>query len=243
MIHEKLEEIKWFVEFSQLEFDQLAPGDRAKLIIESPKYLFYDVEWFEEVRQFAESTQNLRLLAVIEKAQFVHENRRLPEDLYQPKYWQDMIEIQAVVKEVLGNSISDGKIKNTGSLSAVFYFLTTNHNNQHSLVVLPMHKGVEEQVRMKLLILLHGLPVSTICKCEGCGKYFVNETLRKKKFCSPRCMWKLNAEKIRKADPEKYKAKMKKAMLKHYENKLEKVHGPKAAEKLRAKRQERIKED
>jgi hypothetical protein len=98
---------------------------------------------------------------------------------------------------------------------------------------LPLTDSPSGYIRLKLFRLLDGLPCSTIQRCPGCEKYFLNTTLRKKRFCSPRCMWRVNAEKrreeLKEKHPGEYKAylkKQKEIMRRKYEEKRKAQLGP-----------------
>lgn len=84
------------------------------------------------------------------------------------------------------------------------------------LSLIPITETQEEYVLLKLARLLDGLPRWSIQRCPGCEKYFLNASWRKKRFCSPRCMWPVRAEERRKADPEKYRADFREYMRKRY---------------------------
>jgi hypothetical protein len=89
-------------------------------------------------------------------------------------------------------------------------------NGRYSLSWVPLYQDQEDYIEAKLYKLLDGLPSATVYQCPGCRKYSVNFTLRKKQFCSPRCMSRVNTRKRREADREgynKYQSLLKKDLL------------------------------
>jgi hypothetical protein len=58
--------------------------------------------------------------------------------------------------------------------------------------------------------LIQGIEMHVICKCEECGSYFLNFSLRKKVYCSPRCASKSLARTRKKRwGVKKYRAYLK----------------------------------
>jgi hypothetical protein len=87
---------------------------------------------------------------------------------------------------------------------------------KYYLSLLPLTDSHEDYIRLTLFQLLDGLSRATINKCPICKKYFLNTTLRKKRFCSPKCIWRFNAKKRRETDPEAYKKYQKELMQDKY---------------------------
>jgi len=80
--------------------------------------------------------------------------------------------------------------------------------------------------------LLRDLPLHSITKCKGCGRYFLNLTERRKIFCTSSCASRSIArrkrEELRK-DPQKYRAyldKQKKYTMKRYREMRRNQLGP-----------------
>jgi len=88
-----------------------------------------------------------------------------------------------------------------------------------SLSLTPIAKSLSAYFQFKVYRLFDGVPVSTLSRCPGCKKLFLDFTLREKKFCSRQCMWRVSSESYRKAHPEEYRRKMKKVMKEVYAEK------------------------
>ena len=84
----------------------------------------------------------------------------------------------------------------------------------------PTIKTFEEGFRFSFYRLVEGLPPKVIQRCLACKKIFINLTRREKHFCSNKCLWRFNAEKQRKADPEGYRKRQREVMKKRYEKKM-----------------------
>ena len=67
---------------------------------------------------------------------------------------------------------------------------------------------------LNLANLADSLPLDSLIKCKGCGKYFIDLTKRKRIYCNSSCASRYNAqikrEDLKKNHPRKYKAYLKK---------------------------------
>jgi hypothetical protein len=224
MEREKREALEWFVQFANMDLGQLKPGDRAKLLVESGEYLSptKDVEQFREHLELIQGRGSL-------------------EDLKNTpgQFWQYIVSLQGVVKRTLESifnfSFPPPKIfKHARELiwSGNLYGAVSYKSEKFYFSFLPLTTKDEEYIEFKLYQVLDGLFISTLQRCPGCTKYYLNFTKRRKRFCSPKCMWKVNAEKRReelRKHPSKYKAYLNKQrviMRKKYEEKRKAESGP-----------------
>jgi len=106
----------------------------------------------------------------------------------------------------------------------------------------PTSESLEEGLPiLNFASLLDGLPVGAIRKCEECGRYFVNISLRDKIYCNPKCTWKALSRRRRerlKKHPRKYEVYLKKQreiMRLKYEEKKKAEFGPNVIIGKRAK--------
>lgn len=88
------------------------------------------------------------------------------------------------------------------------------------MMINPSITTFAEGFRFSLYHLLGGFPAKVIQRCKECKKLFLNFTMRKKYFCSNKCLWKFNAEKARNKDPEAYRKKQAEIMRKRYATKM-----------------------
>lgn len=231
---EKVRALEWFVQFANMDLDTLSLGDRAKILVESEEFLFS--------RSKGYSIQQVGPI-VGQKKRIISENnsvasfKDVPRD--SPEYWVRVLESQAKIKKRLENFLSpNGNIRL--SLNKVSVWLVWNDTFRLSLR--PITKSYEDYLDLKLFGLLDNLPYATIQKCPGCKKFFLNPSLRRKKFCSPRCMWRVNAEKRRQADPEGYRKNQRDLMRKKYIEKQAQERGV-SVDKIKLQKRRRRKEN
>jgi len=241
----KNETLAWLVEFANMNLDEIKPGDKAKLLVESKEYLFPHQEKTDF--QGASNKKGAGILAkVMSEMGFEFELPEFREARIEMKwafedpaidsveYWKKIIQLQHVVKSVLSilsdpphaNMVLPYKIQALGMLQ------WGPEKQPFRTTYFPLTGTQADYIILKLIRLLDGLPSHSIRLCPGCGKYFFNPSLRNKNFCSPRCMWKVGAQKKRetlKGHPQKYEAYLKKQrmiMKKRYEEKKKTELGP-----------------
>jgi len=240
MNKERLELLEWYVQFAQLKLDELKPGDRAKLSIEAGENLFPSVE----LEQLGIPIEILKEQAKEKEIRFPGGKIKVPSSFRDwalnlpqkdtKEFWNLISHLQEVIQNTLLTLLGpytekDGtKYLGLGSLNFAgeTQFQISGEENVFKFFYIPLSKTHGEYVELKLYRLMDGLPTTTIMKCPGCDGYFINTSLRIKKFCSSKCMWKVNAQKKRdelKKNPKEYKAyleKQKERMSKKYDKEI-----------------------
>jgi len=241
MEKERQEALQWFVSFGNLDLRELKPGDKAKFLIEAEEYLSPT----KELEKIPFIPSKAAIVASKSKKNIdQHIKSELKEMSWATKeqsqkdsneYWDKIRHLQDVIKDVLQlpGFFFDSKREREIQLSPGIRTLMWRGQlmismeatpEKFNLSYIPITGGHGEYIRLKFYRLLDGLPRSTISKCPGCNKFFLNTSLRKKRFCSSRCLWRINAEKRRKADPEGYREKQREIMKRRYE-KLQRAKG------------------
>jgi len=233
---ERLEALAWLIEFANLNLDELRPGDRAKLEVEVDEYLFPKEEldrmrqllWGKHAEQMASDPKALPPLT--SDAWYTKRPERGTE-----VHWAEIQNAQKAVQETLqglsemhpdpkkGIHVADGQ--GTMWEGEVVVVMDWGKGKNFSLQWLPTMGRQRDYIEVKLYRLLDGLPSSSLQKCPGCRRFFLNPSRRRKRFCSPRCMWRVHAEDRRKSDPEGYRAKQREIMRKKYETKKREALG------------------
>jgi hypothetical protein len=234
MEKDRQEALEWFVQFALLNLEDLKPGDRAKLEVEAREYLCLSQEEEEAAIKEVPYLSDKKIKEYLKK-------RSWEKDSID---WQQITKFQAVVRgmlKVIPKKYPIEQVLLSGDRippwldveeeyppiweGKVWYMLTTL-NDKISLIIAPSVWSPDNYVRFKISSLFNDLPITTLSICWSCKNYFVNPTLRDKKFCSPRCMWRFNAKKGREElkgkHPGKYKAYLKKQreiMRRKYEEK------------------------
>ena len=242
MDKERREALEWFIQFAQMNIDELKPGDKAKFLAEYEEYLAPDVT--EEKRE-----------KLKDQARKGAEKGYLPENFYTYplkdfvhietkhfSFWGEIKVLQGIVQNVfLKVAVPDYIIRDydmsdydmSDYLKPVgIYVLDSScyldvNANPMSIAFVPHAVILIDYLLIRLYTLLSGLPRTSIQKCLVCGKLFLNTSLRIKKYCSSRCLWRFNAQKRREADPEGYKAKQREIMrAKYLKKKAEEIDRP-----------------
>lgn len=218
MEKERQEALQWFVDFANMNLAELKLGDKAKLSIEASEYLFPHRE-VKELNQYAASkSKSLHAFAALHLMEWAFDSPILPKDLNEPQYLERMAQLQTVVQKTLGIREAPNQMESFWMAGTVFHWMR-RRNGRYSLSWVPLYRDQEEYIETKLYRLLDDLPSATVYQCLGCKKYSVNFTLRKKQFCSPRCMWRVNTAKRREADKEGYNKYQAKLMRDRYREK------------------------
>lgn len=245
MDKDRKETIDFFVRFANMNLNELKPGDKAKLLVESEEYLFLKgsslLEWFRSVP--IEDTDVFMSITGLRKDIALGYRRmkwafKPPPEKDSAEYWSMLLHLQKVIKEML-SGFAQGEI--------LFHlaFLALVGWDSGRRVFLPLSGNLDNYIRFKIAYFLFDSPHPAsvqICLAPKCQNFFINTSLRKKRFCSPRCMWRFNTTERRKhlkeKEPEKYRAyldKQKELMAKKYEKDVH-ARYPKAKVSRRAKK-------
>lgn len=204
MQEERREALEWLVNFANINLAELKLGDKAKLSIEAWEYLFPHRE-VEELKQYAASEgRNLHTFAAIHLMEWAFQSPHPPQDLNEPQYWETMTQLQSIIQKTLRMVGNQHQTELFWRGDTVIHWMK-ERNGKYSLSWVRLYRSLEDYVETKLFGLLDALPSTTVYQCLGCKKYSVNLTLRKKQFCSLRCMWRVNTAKRREADREGYR--------------------------------------
>lgn len=220
MEKERKEVLEWFVQFANMNLEELKPGDRAKLLIESGEYLSpkKDIEQFSPppLDRPKDYPAYLRFLGKMAWAFSIP-----PRDA--PEYWNTLKDLQKAVIEAFRILGSFSELSSAAGSAGFGWrgetLIRTAWNRTFNLSFFPLAETLGIYVELKLYQLLNGFPFKTIEECQGCKKYFLNATFRKKRFCSPRCMWRFNSAKRRDANPEGYREYQRELMRDRYREK------------------------
>jgi len=224
---EKKEALQWFVDFANMDLEAIKPGDKAKLLVEAEDYLWPkgELKEYQEGCPLPLTAKQLRCLAW---------TLEIPHKESQ-EYWTAILQSQKAIQQLflrhlipIARSSTDRPVssseKPTPSIvirghDEMLWWVGKGHKFPYKIKFLPVTGSQEDYLGLKIFMLLEGLPDHAIRVCPGCRKYFLNASLRKKEFCSPRCMWKVNSRKRREADPEGYREYQRKLMQDRYREK------------------------
>jgi hypothetical protein len=203
----RVEALQWFVDFVNMDLDQLKRGDKEKLFVEAEECLFVTWDWH------LWRVTNEDLLDVLKK-ELAWVNKTPPKDT--AEYWGLLKKLQQELKglfdlieaEVANRRIWIGKM-----------LLNLERNRAFYLGFAPLAGTHEEYIKAMFFWCLDGLPGHVIRKCPGCEKYFLNTSFRKKMFCSSTCMSRVNAAKRRDVDREAYRKYQRELMRDRYREK------------------------
>ena len=252
MKSERIETLRWFISFVNMDLQEIKPEDKARLFVESQEYLFPQKEmeafdsFFKQRKVYSiEIPTDGSKVELDIKSGIPKEEAPIPKEIFgrmqwafkQPltEYWNSLVKLQEVVKKVFWritegatlyeiSEASPGHKKEmraveTGGILMVseetmMVKMEMGHGKEpFRLSYLPLTESPDDYLRIRLYRLLDGLPSHTIWNCPGCKKYFLNASRRKKTFCSPKCMWRVNAKRWReelKENPKKHEAYLKK---------------------------------
>ena len=228
MEKERQEALEWFVQFANMNLKTIKPGDKAKLLVESEEYLL-PMKDLEKAGLGGPVSDNLyKLYEPLGLTRKDVEKKRMGIMAWAseiPKkhtleYWAMIEDLQKIVLETLrevsghgGDTVRFGFGWEGRMMVMAVWEKTLN------LSFIPCASTHHEYIQLKIYQLLNGLPRGAIEKCPGCKKYFLNPSFRKKTFCSPRCMWRVNTAKRREADREGYNEYQAKLMKDRYREK------------------------
>jgi hypothetical protein len=203
----KQEALDWFVNYAQMDLDQIRPGDKAKLVVEAGEYLFPTTQELDNLLTYSAVDKNFPAAWAFEKL--------TPE-----QYWEKIVFSQPVVRLQLGHFLCFEKAEDIPYTDRLrreeAVFAMTRGDNTFSLSITPIAKSLNDYHKFKVDRLFDGVPVSTLNRCPGCKKLFLNFTLREKKYCNRQCLWRVSAENYRETHKEEYRTKMRKLMREKY---------------------------
>ena len=207
-----------------MDLNGLSPGNKEKLLYESRDHLFpiKDLQNFPPLEVISDSLLFKREMAWVVKP---------PPERHSEEYWSLILDLQKVVWKELWDLTDVYKVSGIPATEFIPHGTTWSNT-----VIFHSHvdpdkfffswipgKSQEDYLRVKLNLLLSGLPRSTLTRCPApigrkqlrgllndldskqCNKYFLNFSRRKKTFCSLQCLWRFNTMRRREADPEAYK--------------------------------------
>ncbi|MDH4268072.1 MAG: hypothetical protein OEW45_20790 [Deltaproteobacteria bacterium] len=234
-MEEKMRALEWLVQFANMNLYDLGPGDKAKLLVESEEFLFSRSEGFTMQRTSPTFGQKKK---VVLSDEWVAKMDELPHR-DSPGYWAIIVESQEIIRKRLEKFIMPNeRVRKPLKEVSIWLFW----NETFKLSIIPHTRSREDYIDLKLFRLFDNLPHSSIQKCPGCEKFFLNASMRKKKYCSSRCMWRVNAKKLRMADPEGYKKRQAELMRKKYREKQAQKRGVTIEKVIIQKRSSRKKE-
>ncbi len=231
------EAIDFFVRFANMNLNELTPGDKAKLLVESEEHLFLKASsvdsWFQTASMehtgvfkfFTASQEDVELLRRRMKWVF----KALPQK-DSAGYWSMLLHLQEVTRELLSGFAQ-------AEYPFQFVFPALVGWDFGKKIFLPLSGRADNYICFKITyFLLEGPQRATVqaCIAPKCNNFFINTSRRKKRFCSPRCMWRFNTTErrkhLREKEPAKYRAyldKQKDLMAQRYEKSVHAQH-PKA---------------
>jgi hypothetical protein len=255
MDKDRREALEWFIQFTQMDLKDFKPGNRAKFLAEYEEYLLPDIreerERLKKEMKYYMQKEGKEGTGYIFEAFFSYPSKKLIH-MDETSFWNFMKDVQFIVRSIflkvaepnyiIPKSPALGSTGPTGIWYQEARCYLDINKNPMQLVFVPIKEIWLDYLLIKLYTLLSGFPRTTIQKCLGCDKLFLNPSLRIKKFCSSRCLWRFNARKRREADPEGYKEKQREIMKARYLRKtaeeLEKPIDKIKIQKRRTKKQE-----
>jgi len=197
---EQWKALQWFIEFANLELDNLEKGDKAKL----------SVEVKERLRDFKLPRECSK-----EYWEYMRELQKVIQ-----KFFADSVKepsVQSLLIRQIHSSYEPALYRENGKFQ-----IRMIKNIPIGELFRSEHFMPEEGKRhldVRLSELLNGLSDSAVQKCPECHKYFLS-SLSKKKFCNSKCAWRFNSRKWRRNNKEEYNEKQKKVMKKRYREKV-----------------------
>ena len=245
MDKDRKEAIDFFVRFANMNLNDLKPGDKAKLLVESEEHLFLKRSSLDELFRSAPMGDTDIFKSIIGSREDITLGYRKMKWAFKPppekdsaEYRSILLHLQKVIKEMLSGFARNGIPFHIAFLAFVGW-------DSGKKVFFPLSGSLDHYLRFKIAYLLfegpHPATVQT-CLAPKCHNFFINTSLRKKRFCSPRCMWRFNTSERRKhlkeEEPEKYRTyldKQRELMAKKYEKDVH-ARYPKAKVSRRVKK-------
>jgi len=245
MDKDRKEAIDFLVRFANMNLNELKPGDKAKLLVESEEHLFLKGSSLHELFRSASMGNTNIFTSIMGLREDIALGYRRMKWAFKPspekdsaEYWSMLLHLQKVIKEMLSGFAQ-------GEIPFHLAFLALVGWDSGKKVFLPLSGNLDNYLRFKIAYLLFDSPHPAsvqICLAPKCHNFFINMSLRKKRFCSPRCMWRFNTTERRKhlkeEEPEKYRTyldKQRELMAKKYEKDVH-ARYPKAKVSRRVKK-------
>jgi hypothetical protein len=218
------EALQWFVDFANLDLQAIKPGDKAKLLVEATEHLWP----LEELKEYQSVSPGLPLPAAIE--------RQLPWIVKAPsresaEYWTAVLRSQAAVRKTFVQYILPTGQPSPENVEAkakpavvqvvrghdeVLWWVAKGYKVPYTVKLLPVAKGQDDYLPLKIFMLLDGLPQHAIRRCPGCNRFFFNPANREKRFCSERCMRRICTAEYRQTHKQAYNGYQKDLMKDRY---------------------------
>lgn len=234
---ENKEELQWLIDFANMDLEKIKPGDKAKLLEESdilfPKTEITAVRatpLSADLSTSSKTKANDQNVLISLDWFLTEKDKRILKWAYDiPKkdsneYWSIILQAQEGIKNLFFEFCLN--FNNSVFHRAIKMVIHGDHNPKlgYDISYFPLTNSHIEYLSFKILRLLDGLPGNAIRQCPECKKIFLHTSLREKKFCSPQCLWKSNAAKRRKEDPEGYKKYQRELMKDRYREKTGNRH-------------------
>jgi hypothetical protein len=215
MKQQNTEALRWFVEFANLSLKPIAPGDRAKLLVES------DCLWpRQELKDYG------RLTPLPEKTLSGFSWALKIPGKESPKYWNAIVAAQKAVRRLFAFLQITAR-PSTRAPSTAVAIVMRGHDHvlwwvgkgpgvAYTLELLPVTESQKNYLRLKILKLLEGFSQHAIRVCPGCKRFFFNPTNREKRFCSERCMRRVCTAEYRETHKPTYNGYQAKLMKDKY---------------------------
>jgi hypothetical protein len=243
---DRREILRWFVKFAQAEdLNELELGSKEE------EYLF-PVREREVIKTYIQRSSSRSMsqweiskpesLKTLFKDLGWMFSARLPEK-GSGEYWQEIYKMQKTVHETITLFLHQKwhGIR-ADHVGLGFWEFKAGEGKRFTLSAHFLAKNQDQYLKFKIIDLLNGLPVSFLNVCRGCGKFFIQESFRLKKSCSPKCLSRFNTRKWRATHLQKYKDDQAQMMWERYETEVHKEH-PHAVIKRRAPRAKRVKKE
>jgi hypothetical protein len=214
MDNKNIEALQWFVDFANLDLENIKPGDRAKLLVEAEEYQEY--LWpVKELREYQWpsplSKEHLGRLAW---------GLEVPPK-ESPEYWTAVLQAHEAVRafflqfliptvhpspevSVSSSDKSFPAIQIRG-FDRILWWVGKGYKFSYKVKILPVAESQKDYLWLKIIMLLDGLPQHAIRVCPGCKKFFFNPTNREKRFCGEKCMRRISTVEYREKHNKKYK--------------------------------------
>lgn len=208
--------VEWVIAFTQIDVDSMAEPMKKRFMEEAAFFASPYVGTFDEStfrRRVEEGKTDILMIKI--------DLKKIQQALTPIVRW---LISNAQIKNVANGLFIDHKLEGILSILAldkdqtgidrIVIAHTPNYQSANS----PLEKNAE----LNFSELLTGLPIHSVKKCEGCGKYFLHVTQRQRRFCSPRCysrcFFNQKMEKLRKntRKHESFKKKRADYMRKRY---------------------------
>jgi hypothetical protein len=217
------EALQWLTGFSNLDLEHIGPGDKAKLLVEATEHLWPK----EELKEYRSLSPVPLPAEIMEKLQWMV---KVPSR-ESAEYWTAVLRSQAAVRKTFVQYILPTGHPSPENVEAkakpavvqvvrghdeVLWWVAKGYKVPYTVKLLPVAKGQDDYLPLKIFMLLDGLPQHAIRLCPGCKRFFVNPTNREKRFCSERCMRRICTAEYRQTHKQAYNGYQKDLMKDRY---------------------------